>query len=195
MNYAEYVMKKYDVSQDQFLFNIFSMSFIATFVFAYAMGELEDGFQSFFLLDGSIKEIDDGVSFRLHGDGHPPLVWSVGRKVIVFILFTLSGLCGSSSANAMSKHFGALTMSVATTSRKAFTLFISFAAFKSNKCTIHHFIGMVIFVSGLCIKSIGVGGTNSLSCGTKKDLKDLKEKLDDTGTNIDTTATDPGHLS
>jgi UAA transporter family len=63
------------------------------------------------------------------------------------------GFFGSSCSAAITKNFGALTMSITSTARKAATLFLSFALF-DNECTFEHVSGMIVFISALTAKSV-----------------------------------------
>eukprot|EP00553_Chaetoceros_curvisetus_P004745 CAMPEP_0204622278 /NCGR_PEP_ID=MMETSP0717-20131115/7927_1 /ASSEMBLY_ACC=CAM_ASM_000666 /TAXON_ID=230516 /ORGANISM="Chaetoceros curvisetus" /LENGTH=314 /DNA_ID=CAMNT_0051636935 /DNA_START=39 /DNA_END=980 /DNA_ORIENTATION=- len=215
VNFAELFMKKYNLSQDEFLLTIDSLSCVAMLGVAFGMGELVNGFTLFFLRDGSIRDIittsSEGDIVNDHGD-HADIImsssssstssfmWTVTNKSIILILFTFTGLLGTSSANAMVKYFGALNMSIVTTSRKAFTLFLSFLAFDSNHCTSDHFVGMVVFLSGLVVKSTNGAGNQILnlsltppsSCpdfstfGSLSTMASTKEKIqNDDGINDD----------
>jgi len=174
VNFSELVMKKYSISQDEFLFNIYSVSFLMTLMAAISHGEFIIAFRYFFLQNGSLSDINDGVILKIRDRNNEVPVWTVLTKITVFVIFTLSGLCGSSSANAMAKHYGALCMSITTTSRKAFTLFLSFAAFKSNTCTPEHLLGILFFVAGLFLKTAGVGFKLSGKSGCPYQTLDVK---------------------
>lgn len=63
------------------------------------------------------------------------------------------GFFGSSCSAAITKNFGALTMSITSTARKATTLFLSFMLF-DNECTLEHIGGIVVFISALTAKSL-----------------------------------------
>ena len=63
------------------------------------------------------------------------------------------GFFGSSCSAAITKNFGALTMSITSTARKATTLFLSFMLF-DNTCTLEHVAGIVVFISALTAKSL-----------------------------------------
>lgn len=82
--------------------------------------------------------------------------WSVPAKVGVMVLFSSMGFFGSSCSAAITKNFGALTMSITSTARKATTLFLSFFLF-NNVCTIEHLLGVLIFISALTAKSLRRG--------------------------------------
>jgi len=79
--------------------------------------------------------------------------WSVGGKIAVMILFSSMGFFGSSCSAAITKQFGALTMSITSTARKATTLFLSFFLF-NNVCTLEHIAGVVVFITALTTKSM-----------------------------------------
>lgn len=139
-------MNKHKISQDDFQLSIYSTSFVFTLVAASFMGELTSGIKYFLFSPGTISEIDNDTF-----DGS---VWSVKRKAAVLICFTFFGLCGSSCAGAITKQFGALSMSITSTARKAVTLFISLTlpGFH-NKCTGEHIAGIAIFLGALTLKN------------------------------------------
>merc|ERR1719162_630406 len=80
-------------------------------------------------------------------------LWTSTGKISVMILFSSMGFFGSSCAAAITKQFGALSMSITSTARKATTLFLSFLLF-DNECTLQHILGIVIFIFALTTKSI-----------------------------------------
>jgi hypothetical protein len=79
--------------------------------------------------------------------------YSVPTKILVLSLFSSMGFFGSSCSAAITKQFGALTMSITSTARKATTLFLSFFLFH-NVCTLEHLTGVAIFISALTAKSL-----------------------------------------
>lgn len=83
--------------------------------------------------------------------------WTVPGKVAVMVLFSSMGFFGSSCSAAITKNFGALTMSITSTARKATTLFLSFFLF-NNVCTLEHLVGVFVFISALTAKSLRRGG-------------------------------------
>lgn len=147
VNWSELIMNKCSVSQDEFQANLYGIALVAMSIAAHAKGELIPGFRSFISTHGTIPEIESGHF------GHDPPTWTAGRKAIVLLLFSTTGLFGSSCAGAITKRFGALAMSVTSTARKAMTLFLSFVAFH-NLCTPEHVVGIFLFLSGLLGKSI-----------------------------------------
>merc|ERR1719162_1314621 len=80
-------------------------------------------------------------------------LWTSTGKITVMILFCSMGFFGSSCAAAITKQFGALSMSITSVSRKATILFLSFLLF-DNECTSQHILGILIFISALTTKSI-----------------------------------------
>lgn len=79
--------------------------------------------------------------------------WSAVGKISCLVLFSSMGFFGSSCSAAITKNFGALTMSITSTARKATTLFLSFFLFR-NVCTLEHILGIVVFISALTAKSL-----------------------------------------
>jgi UAA transporter family len=79
--------------------------------------------------------------------------WSVSGKWFCLVVFSSMGFFGSSCSAAITKNFGALTMSITSTARKAMTLFLSFFFF-GNVCTSEHLVGIAIFITALTAKSL-----------------------------------------
>ena len=146
-NWSEFIMNSYSISQDEFQSRLYSMSFLVTALAAQASGELVPGLQHFLLEPGTIPEIESGLFPR---DGPS---WTAPRKAVILALFVTTGLFGSSCAGAITKRFGALSMSITSTARKAATLFVSFAAFSDNRCTSEHAVGMAVFLTALVGKT------------------------------------------
>jgi len=142
-NMSETIMTQFGVGQDEFIFRMYSIALIAITGAAAYKGDLEEGFV-FLTQPGTYDEIKN-----------LPLeerTWSVGAKWGVLIMFSTMGFFGSSCSAAITKNFGALTMSITSTARKATTLFLSFMLF-DNECTIEHVLGIVLFISALVFKS------------------------------------------
>jgi len=146
-NHSEVIMRKHNLGQDDFQQQLYTFSFLIMLMAAYQSNELISGFQFFFLSDGTFSE------YQSEGQGEGQYSWSAKDKTIAVCLFSTLGIFGGSCACAITKRFGALTMSVCTTTRKAATIFLSFAMFPNN-CTPEHVIGVSIFVSGLFLKGI-----------------------------------------
>jgi len=156
-NWSEVIMREHRVGQDEFQFQLYSIALLAMICAAHAKGELILGMKHFFFQPGTVSEIEAGDTPE---DGK--YTWPIWRKCLVLFFFSFTGLLGSSCAGAITKRFGALSMSITSTARKAMTLFLSFIAFH-NTCTLEHITGMVIFLGALLIKSIcasktGYGG-------------------------------------
>jgi len=143
-NWSEQMMKSYDLNQDEFHSRLYSVSFVATILAAYLHNELFEGIDLFLLRAGTIPDIEAG--------NQVDITWTQCRKTVVLILFGTSGIMGASCLGAITKRFGALTMALTSTARKATTLFLSFAAFE-NQCTLEHFVGVFLFLSGLTMKT------------------------------------------
>ncbi len=144
-NMSENIMTKYKVGQDEFIFRMYSIALIAIVAAAAAKGDLTEG-MVWILQPGTYEEQQNNVPLE-------DRLWSSGGKIAVMILFSSMGFFGSSCAAAITKNFGALSMSITSVSRKATTLFLSFLLF-DNECTYQHIIGIIIFISALTTKSI-----------------------------------------
>lgn len=144
-NMSESIMQKYKVGQDEFIFRMYSIALLAIIAAAMAKGDLTEG-MVWILQPGTYEEQQNNVPLEERS-------WSSGGKILVMILFSSMGFFGSSCAAAITKNFGALSMSITSVSRKATTLFLSFLLF-DNECTFQHIIGIIIFISSLTAKSI-----------------------------------------
>lgn len=147
-NWSEVIMREYRVGQDEFQLQLYSIALFAMICAAHAKGELILGIKHFFFQPGTVPEIESGDTPE---DGD--YTWTIWRKCLVLFFFSFTGLLGSSCAGAITKRFGALSMSITSTARKAMTLFLSFIAFH-NTCTLEHVAGIVIFLGALLMKSI-----------------------------------------
>lgn len=126
---------------------MYSIALVAITVVAAAKGDLREGL-IFMMQPGSYgPEMSLPVEQR---------TWSVPAKVGVMVLFSSMGFFGSSCSAAITKNFGALTMSITSTARKATTLFLSFFLF-NNVCTFEHLLGVFVFISALTAKSLRRG--------------------------------------
>merc|ERR1711957_857557 len=79
VNSSEIIMRQYHMSQDRFQLNIFFISFTTMLLVTIANGELYSGFQHFFLLPGTIPEIDD-AQYGLHHHHREGPIWTGGKK-------------------------------------------------------------------------------------------------------------------
>ena len=142
-NWSEMLMNRHNMGQDEFQMKLYFFSFIIMSFASFQMNELESGMNFFFHTHGTMNEIQDSTKQSYS--------WSIHDKIIVLFLFSTLGIFGGSCAAAITKRFGALAMSVTTTTRKAATIFLSFALFP-NACTPEHIVGVLIFVMGLLLK-------------------------------------------
>ena len=129
----------------QFIFRLYSISLVAISASAAFKGDLYAGL--FWMTQpGTYQQYLDGTPLEERS-------WSVPSKIAVMILFSSMGFFGSSCSAAITKNFGALTMSITSTARKATTLFLSFFLF-NNVCTMEHIAGVVVFIAALTTKSM-----------------------------------------
>jgi len=161
-NWSEVIMREYRVGQDEFQLQLYSIALLAMLGAAYAKGELLLGMNHFFFQPGTVAEIEAGDTPE---DG--VYTWTIQRKCLVLFFFSFTGLLGSSCAGAITKQFGALSMSIVGTARKAMTLFLSFIAFH-NTCTLEHIAGMIIFLGALLMKSIRASKSSGSNGGAKQ---------------------------
>ena len=126
---------------------MYSIALVAITIVAAAKGDLREG-MIFMMQPGSYgHEMTLPVEER---------TWTVPGKVGVMVLFSSMGFFGSSCSAAITKNFGALTMSITSTARKATTLFLSFFLFH-NVCTAEHLMGVFLFIAALTAKSLRRG--------------------------------------
>lgn len=141
-NMSEAIMNKYSVGQDEFIFRLYSIALFFVCIAASANGDLRQGLV-YLTTPGTLKEMNDGLE----------PTWSIHGKILTMVLFSTTGFFGSSCSAAITKSFGALTMSITSTARKATTIFLSFALFP-NECTSEHIFGIVLFIASLVTKSL-----------------------------------------
>ena len=141
-NMSEAIMNTFGVGQDEFIFRMYSIALVAISAAATIKGDFYEGLV-FLSQPGTYNELSLPIDERS---------WSVPAKITVMMLFSTMGFFGSSCSAAITKNFGALTMSITSTARKATTLFLSFAMF-DNECTMEHMAGVCLFISSLLFKS------------------------------------------
>lgn len=117
---------------------MYSLACLVVTAFAAMTGELDIGALWVFE-PGTYREFEVGTDAP---------TWSVGGKLSVIFLFTLTGYLALFFCQTLTKHFGALVMSIASTSRKATSLFLSFLLF-NNVAASGHLVGGIIFIGGL----------------------------------------------
>jgi hypothetical protein len=138
-------MNQYGVGQDEFIFRMYSIALVAIASAATVNGDLYAGL-TWILQPGTYDEQINNVPLDQRS-------WSPTAKMALMVLFSTMGFFGSSCSAAITKQFGALTMSITSTARKATTLFLSFLLF-DNECTYQHFVGILVFISALTAKSV-----------------------------------------
>ncbi len=148
-NMSEAIMIQYKVGQDEFIYHLYSIAVIGIAGAAYLRGDLNDGIQ-YTIQPGTWDEIKSNTDLESR-------TWSVFGKFMALFLFSSAGFFGSSCSALITKEFGALTMSITSTARKATTLFLSFALF-NNVCTLEHVSGIVLFITALIAKSLRASG-------------------------------------
>ena len=141
-NMSEAVMNKYNVGQDEFIFRLYSIALFFVCIASSVNGDLRHGL-AFLSTPGTLKEMNESLA----------PTWSAQGKLLTMIMFSTTGFFGSSCSAAITKSFGALTMSITSTARKATTIFLSFALFP-NECTTEHIAGIVLFIASLVTKSL-----------------------------------------
>ena len=144
-NVSETIMNHHGVGQDEFIFRLYSIALMAITAAAAVKGDFTAGMIWMFQ-PGTYQQFLDNAPMEER-------TWSVSGKVLIMILFSSMGFFGSSCSAAITKNFGALTMSITSTARKATTLFLSFFLFH-NVCTMEHIVGITMFISALTAKSL-----------------------------------------
>lgn len=127
---------------------MYSIALVAITAAAAFKGDLREGLV-WLTQPGTYDEYIQGIPIAER-------TWSSGGKIIVLALFSSMGFFGSSCSAAITKQFGALTMSITSTARKATTLFLSFFLFQ-NVCTSEHLAGIILFITALTAKSLRRG--------------------------------------
>jgi UAA transporter family len=140
------MMEEHCLTQDEFHSKLYGVSLIATLVAAHWKNELIPGIDYFLFRPGTVTEIET------LGEVINP-TWTIARKAAVLMLFGTTGIMGASCLGAITKRFGALSMALTSTARKATTLFLSFALF-NNECTPEHVAGVSLFMTGLVMKTL-----------------------------------------
>jgi solute carrier family 35 (adenosine 3'-phospho 5'-phosphosulfate transporter), member B3 len=144
-NVSETIMNQHGVGQDEFIFRLYSIALMAITAAAAVKGDFTAGMLWMFQ-PGTYQQFLDNAPMEER-------TWSVPGKIIIMVLFSSMGFFGSSCSAAITKNFGALTMSITSTARKATTLFLSFFLFH-NVCTMEHVVGIAMFITALTAKSL-----------------------------------------
>jgi hypothetical protein len=146
---------------------MYSIAFVAITAAAGVKGDLREGLV-WLTQPGTFDEYQNNTPIEL-------CTWSVAGKLTVLVLFSSMGFFGSSCSAAITKQFGALTMSITSTARKAMTLFLSFLLFK-NVCTTEHVSGIVLFICALTAKSLRRGRKSHTKTDKKTDAVDNQRR-------------------
>ena len=158
-NFSETLMNQYNVGQDEYIFRLYSIATIFIGLATCVTGDLFAGIH-YLTHHGTYHEIEAGLV----------PTWSIPWKIITLVLLSTSGFLSSSCSALITKSFGALTSSITSTARKAATIFLSFALFPNNKCTLEHLFGIFFFITSLVTKSLRHGKRkNSSSSSSSKD--------------------------
>jgi len=168
-NMSESIMTNYGVGQDEFIFRMYSIALVAITAAAAVKGDLQVGLK-WLMEPGTYDEMQQGLSAE-------DATWSAPGKFLVMLLFSTMGFFGSSCSAAITKHFGALTMSITSTARKATTLFLSFLLF-NNVCTTEHIAGVIVFITALLAKSFRRSKDSAGRPRQRSSYKDLELQID-----------------
>lgn len=175
-NVSEATMNRYQVGHDDFIFRLYGVAFFFVSIAAVYKGDLRDGLV-YLTQAGTLKEIEEDLD----------PTWSISAKFLTLVLFSTTGYLSSSCSAAITKSFGALTMSITSTARKAATIFLSFALFP-NECTLEHIFGIVLFIGSLIGKSMRASRHSS----RHKKGKRGHQTMDDVGVGSPAYRTAPG---
>ncbi|GMH95727.1 hypothetical protein TrVE_jg5797 [Triparma verrucosa] len=143
VNSNELLMNVYDLSQDEFITALYVIASGIMGVICWGSGEMAEG----------VRFLKGGESMSGFMGGEKEKEYESWEKIIYLTLFVTFGYLGSSCAGAITKHFGALSMSITSTARKAVTLFLSFLIFP-KACSAMHVMGMATFVGALAFKGV-----------------------------------------
>ncbi|KAL9185534.1 hypothetical protein ACHAXT_003311 [Thalassiosira profunda] len=141
-NLSEALMRGYNVGQDEFIFRLYSIATFFICIAAAVKGDLRDGLV-YLIRPGTVHEMEEGLE----------PTWTAFGKIMTLVVFSTVGFLSSSCSAAITKSFGALTMSITSTARKAATIFLSFALFP-NECSAQHISGIFLFIASLVAKSL-----------------------------------------
>ena len=189
-NMSEKIMNQYDIGQDEFIYNLYSTTVCGIIIAAAVRGDLRDGLV-YLTTNGTYEEIIQHTTTTATADTAADILppqWNALSKAMILFLFSSAGFFGSSCSALITKEFGALTMSITSTARKAMTLFLSFALF-NNICTLEHIFGIFLFITALVAKSLrvsngksgGGGGSSNNSSSSSTESHHSKKSMDSKG--------------
>ena len=158
-NFSETLMNQYNVGQDEYIFRLYSIATVFIGLATCITGDLVAGIH-YLTHHGTYNEIESGSLDP---------TWSISWKILTLVLLSTSGFLSSSCSALITKSFGALTSSITSTARKAATIFLSFALFPNNKCTLEHLFGIFFFITSLVTKSLRHSRKRSVNSGSSKE--------------------------
>lgn len=103
VNLNEKLMNVHGLGQDEMIFMLYSLATSIMFIMTLISGQLWKGL-NFLLVDGPMMEASISYTSK--------------EKLLGTLAFVMMGFLGSSCAGAITKHFGALSMSITSTARK-----------------------------------------------------------------------------
>lgn len=106
------------------------------------------------LLTGMTGDLRTGLSFVFNGDGS--LDDHAVNPFVAIFLFGTTAFLGAQCSASLTRHFGALSTGILSTTRKIMTLVLSFYLFpERNVICRTHVLGLVVFFSGICLRVFG----------------------------------------
>jgi len=144
----EHCMNNYGSSPTEMLYFSFMGGAFLSIVITILCGEFHDGVSFLFTGNETYLNIDPEKvrNSAVYAAAEEPWVAYVG-----FICF---GYYGARCSAAITQHFGALVNGITNTARKAASIAFSFIMFPaSHPFTFQHFIGSLVFFSGLMIRT------------------------------------------
>lgn len=106
------------------------------------------------LITSLTGDLVTGVSFVFYGDGSLD-EHGVNPFIAIFLFGTTAFLGAQCSAN-LTRHFGALSTGILSTTRKILTLVLSFYLFpERNVLCGSHVVGLIVFFSGIMLRVFG----------------------------------------
>jgi adenosine 3'-phospho 5'-phosphosulfate transporter B3 len=106
------------------------------------------------LITAMTGDLGRGIFFVLYGDG--TIEDHSVNPFIAICLFGTTAFLGAQCSANLTRHFGALSTGILSTTRKILTLVLSFALFpERNILRIQHVFGLIVFFSGICLRVFG----------------------------------------
>jgi drug/metabolite transporter (DMT)-like permease len=106
------------------------------------------------LISGLSGDLLIGLSFVFYGDGN--LEDEAVNPFVAIFLFGTTAFLGAQCSASLTRHFGALSTGILSTTRKIMTLVLSFVMFpERNIVGVQHVIGLIVFFAGICLRILG----------------------------------------